>query len=121
MDYIDAYDQVIAGVSDLIIVKSIIRYIDQPDISTRVVLEVTSMKSKRSFIIDFGKAIKSQEAMLEELVKREYFISFKFVNGLRDYLIRSAQQAQSLMSYQFYHETLGYFKEDDKPTKFFFR
>ena len=119
MDYIDAYDQVIAGVSDLIIVKSIIRYIDQPDISTRVVLEVTSMKSKRSFIIDFGKAIKSQEAMLEELVKREYFISFKFVNGLRDYLIRSAQQAQSLMSYQFYHETLGYFKEDDKPTKFF--
>lgn len=118
MDYIDAKGAIIPGVSDLIKVKSIIRYIDQPDISTRVVLEVTSMGNQREFIIDFGKSIKSQETMLEELTKREYFISFKFVNALRDYLISSAQYAQSIQSYQFYHETLGYLKVDGQPIKF---
>ena len=118
MDYIDAYGRVMPGVSDLIRVKSIIRFIDQPELSTRVILEVISFGITREFLIDFGSAIKSQETMLEELTKREYFISFKFVNALRDFLIVSAQHAQSVQSYQFYHETLGYLKENGQPVKF---
>lgn len=118
MDYIDAYGRVMPGVSDFIRVKSIIRFIDQPELSTRVILEVISFGITREFLIDFGSAIKSQETMLEELTKREYFISFKFVNALRDFLIVSAQHAQSVQSYQFYHETLGYLKENGQPVKF---
>jgi hypothetical protein len=118
MDYIDVHGNIIPGVSDLIRVKSIIRFIDQPELSTRVVLEVTSFGVTREFNIDFGSSVKSQETMLEELTKREYFISFKFVNALRDYLINSAQYAQSIQSYQFYHETLGYLKENSQPAKF---
>ena len=118
MDYIDVHGNIIPGVSDLIRVKSIIRFIDQPELSTRVVLEVTSFGVTREFNIDFGSSVKSQETMLEELTKREYFISFKFVNALRDYLINSAQHAQSVQSYQFYHETLGYLKANGQPVKF---
>lgn len=118
MDYIDAYGQILPGVSDLIRVKSIIHFIDQPELPSRVVLEVSSMGKLREFMIDFGSSVKSQESMLEELIKREYFISFKYVNALRDYLIQSAQTAQSHASYQYYHETLGYLIENGQPTKF---
>jgi hypothetical protein len=118
MDYIDSKGKVINSVCHRIEVKALIRFIDKPEIETRAVLQVFYPHQTSEFTVVFSKTIKSQESVLEELTRREFFVGYKFANALRDYLIRSAQKAQLNQQYQYYHETLGYYKEDGKKPVF---
>jgi hypothetical protein len=70
------------------------------------------------FTVPYASTIKSQESVLDILTSREFFISHKFANGLRDFLIQSAQQAQNQGRYQYFHETLGYLKQPGQKPLF---
>jgi hypothetical protein len=118
MDFIDSKAKVIPSVCYQIEVKSIIKFIDKSDIETRSVFIIYYPHQQVEFIVNLSKTIKSQESILEELTSREFFISYKYANALREYIIHSAQRAQTAMQYQYYHETLGYYKEEGKKPIF---
>ncbi|WP_176239059.1 DUF927 domain-containing protein [Mariniplasma anaerobium] len=114
MDYVDSKGNVYPSVCNGIWVKSIIKFIDKPDLETRVVLEIYQPNKIVEFVVNLASTIKSQESIIETLTKREFFISFKFANALRDYLTYSAQEAQNQNRYQYFHETLGYLKQENE-------
>jgi len=118
MDYVDSKGNLIPSVCNRIGVKSIIKFIDRPEIDTRVLIEIFQKNQTIEFIVPFASTIKSQESVLEVLSSREFFISHKYTNGLRDYLVQSAQQAQNQGQYQYYHETLGFLKEPGQKPVF---
>jgi hypothetical protein len=111
----DAYlvsGHVVESVSDLILLKRVIKFLDETG-EPMLELEIHSRSSARLIKIPL-LALSSQETASDAFLGQLYFISFKYVNHLRDYIIDAIQQANQESLIEYRHSSLGFFEYNNK-------
>jgi len=98
----------VADVSDLIIPKKVIKYLDETG-EPIIDFEVHTAGKVRYIKVSL-LALSTQETASEAFLSQLYFISFKYVNHLRDYVIDAIQQANPSNLIAYKHSSLGFFE-----------
>jgi len=111
----DAYlknGTIVEDISDLIIPKKVLKFLD--DTGDPVVeLEIQTEKKIRLIKIPL-LALSTQEAASDAFLRQLYLISFKYVNHLREYVIDAIQQSDQSTLIAYKHSSLVFFEYSGK-------
>ena len=115
-DFVDKNGNVIPSVSNLIYPTKMKRMLDVASDSF-IELETVENGLTRQFDVLIGN-LSSMEGLHKVLLENQYFINYKLVNPLREYLSLKLQAIQTNQLIEYTHKSLGFFKDLDKQWVF---
>jgi hypothetical protein len=102
----------VSGVSDLIIPKKLVKFLDETG-DPIIDFEVYTANKVRVIKIPL-LALSTQETASNAFLSQMYFISFKYINHLREFVIEAIQQANQDELIVYRHSSLGFFNYNNK-------
>jgi len=105
-DFVDSKGRAVTNVGDLLEPRKIVRWFDDKEPGL-IQMEVFESGGTRHFSMRTD-ALASMEGFHQELFRNDYFINYKMVNPLREFITIRAQALQTAGQVEYKHRSLGF-------------
>ncbi len=115
-DFVDDKGQRTPSVGNLLSPVEIVKFLDV-DAKTLITLETIESGKPRQFTME-ANTLSRQESFGSTLFNNSYFINFKLINPLRQYVTLGIQHLQTSGKVKYKHKSLGFFTQEDDTSVF---